>query len=425
MWRRGRPTKRGSAPPAALPSTPAGAGSGSSRRSCSRTSSVRPSWSTGAIPRTSAGPSSRSSTSRGQTFEEHGGRVEKFIGDAAMAVFGVPQVHGDDPDRAVAAALALIERVGERDEWLELRIGIETGEVLAESGRADLAVTGEATSAAARLQQAAAPDEILVGERAAAGCRRAVLAGRPGDLGQGIRGTVGRACRHRDRKRPARSRPRPSSVGARSWSACASATCARSESGAPPWRWSSARPGWERPGSLESCSMRSRGSPLLPEVLVGRNPPYGDGIAFWAFGEILRAAGRVGSDADSNEIHDALEMRLTAVEPERRGEVAATLVAVATGEGERRQHHPAGAAARVAAAADEPGLRAPSGDRGRRRPLGGRRVPRAARGLGRHAERLPDPVPVHGSAFAPGEPARLRRGRHPGRARAASAGGVR
>ena len=48
-----------------------------------------------------------------------------------MAVFGVPRAHGDDPDRAVAAALALVERVAELGDGLQIRVGVETGEVLA------------------------------------------------------------------------------------------------------------------------------------------------------------------------------------------------------------------------------------------------------------------------------------------------------
>src|SRR4051794_38765171 len=105
------------------------------------------------------------------TLEEHGGTVEKFVGDAVMAVFGVPRSYGDDPDRAVAAALALTDRVGALGDGLSLRVGVETGEVLALERAGDLSVTGEAVNAAARLQQAAGPGEVLVGERAARACR--------------------------------------------------------------------------------------------------------------------------------------------------------------------------------------------------------------------------------------------------------------
>src|SRR5712691_12338373 len=60
------------------------------------------------------------------TVEEHGGTVEKFIGDAVMAVFGLPTAHGDDPDRAVAAALAMRDRI-RADELLSGRLAIRFG----------------------------------------------------------------------------------------------------------------------------------------------------------------------------------------------------------------------------------------------------------------------------------------------------------
>src|SRR5260221_795743 len=69
-----------------------------------------------------------------ETITQHGGTVEKFIGDAVMAVFGLPTAHGDDPDRAVAAALAMRDRV-RGDERLHgrlaMRFGVSTGEVVA------------------------------------------------------------------------------------------------------------------------------------------------------------------------------------------------------------------------------------------------------------------------------------------------------
>jgi class 3 adenylate cyclase/tetratricopeptide (TPR) repeat protein len=105
---------------------------------------------------------------------EHGGTLEKFIGDAIMAVFGIPVAHGDDADRALAAALALRERVAADalTSSLVLRIGVNTGEVVAarESEAGDFLVTGDAVNVAARLQQHAEPGAIFVGERT----RRAV-----------------------------------------------------------------------------------------------------------------------------------------------------------------------------------------------------------------------------------------------------------
>jgi class 3 adenylate cyclase/tetratricopeptide (TPR) repeat protein len=90
----------------------------------------------------------------------HGGTVEKFAGDAVMAAFGVPLAHEDDADRAIRAALAILERV--RELGLEARIGIESGEVVADDAESTFA-TGEAVNLAARLQQAASAGELLIG----------------------------------------------------------------------------------------------------------------------------------------------------------------------------------------------------------------------------------------------------------------------
>src|SRR6201981_814722 len=91
--------------------------------------------------------------------ESHGGTVEKFIGDAVMAVFGVPQGDGDDALRACRAAVEM------RDALPELgirgRIGVNTGEVV--TGTAERLATGDAVNVAARLEQAAEPGEVLVG----------------------------------------------------------------------------------------------------------------------------------------------------------------------------------------------------------------------------------------------------------------------
>jgi len=105
--------------------------------------------------------------------ERHGGTVEKFIGDAVMAVFGVPKVHEDDALRAVRAAAdmqAALETLNQELEtrWgtrIQARIGVNTGEVVATDQQAgESFVSGDPVNVAARLEQAAEPGEILIGE---------------------------------------------------------------------------------------------------------------------------------------------------------------------------------------------------------------------------------------------------------------------
>src|SRR5262245_44513903 len=114
--------------------------------------------------------------------ERHGGTVEKFIGDAVMAVFGVPTVHEDDALRAVRAADELRSGLGglndelERDYGtrLELRMGVNTGEVV--TGTEERLATGDAVNVAARLEQAAQPSEVLLGEETYRLVRDAIVA---------------------------------------------------------------------------------------------------------------------------------------------------------------------------------------------------------------------------------------------------------
>jgi class 3 adenylate cyclase/tetratricopeptide (TPR) repeat protein len=114
--------------------------------------------------------------------EHHGGTVEKFIGDAVMAVFGVPTVHEDDALRAVRAAsemrsaLATLNKELERDHGIALtvRIGVNTGEVVAGDTDQTL-VTGDAVNVAARLEQAAEPGTVLLGAETMRLVRDAVI----------------------------------------------------------------------------------------------------------------------------------------------------------------------------------------------------------------------------------------------------------
>ena len=102
--------------------------------------------------------------------ERHGGSVEKFIGDAVMAVFGVPAVHEDDALRAVRAAAEMRDALPELG--LQGRIGVMTGEVV--TGTEERLATGDAVNMAARLEQSAEPGAVLVGQPTLALVRDAV-----------------------------------------------------------------------------------------------------------------------------------------------------------------------------------------------------------------------------------------------------------
>ena len=139
--------------------------------------------------------------------ERHGGTVEKFIGDAVVGMFGVPEAHEDDALRACRAALEIQQRVAEpRMTGIAVRIGVNTGEVVAgDAARREMfasvtRVLGDAVNVAARLEQAAAPGEVLLGE---ATYRLVARRGR------------GRAGASRSRRRGSRSRWSPTGCSRR------------------------------------------------------------------------------------------------------------------------------------------------------------------------------------------------------------------
>ena len=130
--------------------------------------------------------------------ESHGGTVEKFIGDAVMAVFGVPQAHEDDALRACRAAVEMRDALP--GLGLQGRIGVNTGEVV--TGTAERLVTGDAVNVAARFEQAAAPGEVLIGasthelvqRRGGRGAGGAARAEGEGGAGGGVSAACGSCC---------------------------------------------------------------------------------------------------------------------------------------------------------------------------------------------------------------------------------------
>src|SRR5437660_7501033 len=109
-----------------------------------------------------------------EKLEHFGGTVEKFIGDAVMAVFGAPVAHEDDPERAVRAGLRIIEAIAELNEQepelkLQVRVGINTGPAVvalqARPEQGEGLVAGDVVNTAARIQSAAPVNEVAVSEK--------------------------------------------------------------------------------------------------------------------------------------------------------------------------------------------------------------------------------------------------------------------
>ncbi len=251
-------------------------------------------------------------------------------------MFGVPIAHGDDPDRAVTAALALLERVEALGTGLALRVGIETGEVLAAERDGDLSVTGEAVNAAARLQQAAAAGEVLVGERAGRSCRRVVL-------------EAARAVDAKGMPRPLVALLATAPNGALDTTAAA---MVGREDDIELLRLIYRRAARERVpelvtiigeagiGKTRLASELTRGlrdEPDPPRVLIGRNPPYGRGIAFWALGEVLRDAAGTPEEAPVAEVEHELESLLARLGAEDAAEIAASLARALGGTEDARE----------------------------------------------------------------------------------------
>ena len=159
-----RPPRPSQSPRSGHPPAPTLVGwNGSSQRCSSSTSSTRRALVAASDPEVVRRRVTRFFDRVSHCITAHGGIVEKFAGDAVMAAFGIPQAHEDDAERAIRAALAILDSV--HDLGLEARIGVESGEVVADDTDSTFA-TGEAVNVAARLQQEAGPGEILLGPTA-------------------------------------------------------------------------------------------------------------------------------------------------------------------------------------------------------------------------------------------------------------------
>jgi class 3 adenylate cyclase/tetratricopeptide (TPR) repeat protein len=263
--------------------------------------------------------------------ERHGGTVEKFIGDAVMALFGAPTAHEDDPERAVRAALAI--RDFALEEGLELRVGITTGEALvrldAQPEAGEGMASGDVVNTAARLQSAAPVNGILVDETTYRATRTAVdyEAAEPVQAkGKADPITVWEA------------------TTAHSRFGVDTAHEARSELVGRERELGVVRDAFERarhertPQLLTLVGVPGIGKSRLvyelnriveadPELITwrqGRCLAYGDGITLWALGEIVKAqAGALEQDSTDDiaaKIHQSVEHALAGTGDETRVE---------------------------------------------------------------------------------------------------------
>ncbi len=280
----------------------------------------------------------------GEEVLSYGGYVDKFIGDNVMAIFGAPVAHGDDAERAVRAGLGMQAAMGEINEPLAaqygatfaLCVGINTGEVLAGQVGDSYTVIGDAVNVAARLQAAARPGSVTVGEatyratreaigfnaleqpltlkgksdpvpaweafsaggqpaaRALAGPVLAPLVGRSAELAQ-LRDLLARVKRKRG--------PHLVTV--------------------------IGDPGVGKSRLLRQFEHELRSDEIPPQVRRGRCPPYGSSIVYWPLGEVIRAeCGIVDGDSPA-EAWNKLSARVGALlDRESDGRAAASKTAV-------------------------------------------------------------------------------------------------
>jgi class 3 adenylate cyclase/tetratricopeptide (TPR) repeat protein len=264
--------------------------------------------------------------------ERRGGTVEKFIGDAVVGVFGAPVAHEDDQERAVRAALAIQEAIAELNDAdprleLEVRIGVHTGEALVNVGaRPELGeamVAGDVMNTGARLQAAAAPGGILVGEQTFWATERVIEYGEVEPVtakGKAEPIPAWQAIQERSRYGIDLARPGGAKLigRERELDVLADALARARADRTPELVTLVGVPGigksrlvWELFGLIEQ----------IPDLIYwrqGRCLPYGDGITFWALGEMAKAHAGVLESDSSAQAEEKLHRTTAGLLPDER-----------------------------------------------------------------------------------------------------------
>ena len=258
--------------------------------------------------------------------ERFGGTVEKFIGDAVMGLFGAPIAHEDDPERAVRAALAIRDWVKEDGEGLQVRISVNTGEALVRLGARPLEgegmATGDVVNTAARMEAAAPVNGILVGEQTYRATSQAIdyLPASPVVAkGKEQPIPVWEAVEARSRYGvDLAERATGPFIGRARELELLETTLARvMEERSPQLLTLVGVPGIGKSRLVfEFFQSVDRDPTVFVLWRQGRCLPYGDGVTFWALGEMVKAqAGVLESDA-AEDVEEKLHRSVRSVVPD-------------------------------------------------------------------------------------------------------------
>ena len=266
-----------------------------------------------------------------EEIEAYGGTVEKFVGDAVMAVFGAPVTHEDDAERAVRAGLRLLEAIAELNEsdpalGLQVRVGINTGEAVVALGarpeQGEGLVTGDVVNTAARIQSAAPVGGVAVGEQTYRATSRvfqydplepARVKGKPEPLdlweAKAARSRFGTdITRQYTTPLVGRELEKPLLIGTFERAAQQRSVQLVTLVG---------EPGVGKSRLVAELFAYLGTKPELTRWRQGRCLPYGEGITFWALGEIVKAEAGI-LESDSAEVAALkLEAAVSPEEPER------------------------------------------------------------------------------------------------------------
>jgi len=254
--------------------------------------------------------------------ESHGGTVEKFIGDAVMALFGAPASHEDDPERAVRAALAIRDWIVEEGE-LELRVAVTTGEALihlsARPSEGEGMASGDVVNTAARLQAAAPVNGILVDETTYRATEPAIVYEEHAPVpakGKAEPVSVWEVVEARARFGAEVAAPDTPLIGRKQERELLASALNRARSERVVQLVTLVGvPGIGKSRLVAELFQTITESPELITWRQGRSLPYGDGVTYWALGEMVKnQAGILETDTAeeaAQKLHDEVARLFT------------------------------------------------------------------------------------------------------------------